>query len=303
MSLTSFLRIKEVQGVFQETFPLPELKLPEARIQASPYTENYALVGTAFDYLLRFYVEWLNPDITITEAWVAEHTLARIHNITAGWDHDVAMDLIDKIEKILVEAVIAQTEFLETGNVTDDLIVTALLLAQLDPIYRFRHIQEDIGKINVGDVRDLYDLLSIVTPADWIAEHICLLNPTFGHGSALVLGADADIVLDANLVDIKTTKYLTLRPEYYYQLIGYYVLWFIAGDEWPGLPPETLSIYFSRYGVLAKIKTSEIFSNNESLIHFAARFSQMAMNRYHAQKHTSLNKVLDEIGRALVEGA
>lgn len=303
MSLTSFLRIKEVQSIFQETFPLPELELPKAPIQASPYTENYGLVGTAFDYLLRFYVEWLNPDITTTKVWVADHALARIYNITAGWDHDVIMDLVDKVERILVKAVTVQTEFLSTGNVTDDLIVSALLLAQLDPIYRGRRIRDDIGEVNVGDVRDLYGLLSAVTPADWIAEHLCLLNPTFGHGSALVLGADADIVLDTNLIDIKTSKYLTLRPEYYHQLIGYYVLWFIAGDEWPGLPPETLSIYFSRYGVFAKIKTSEIFSDKERLIHFAARFSQMAMNRYHNQKETSLKKVIDQIGRALIEGA
>ena len=38
---------------------------------APPLTENFSLVGTAFDYLLRFYIERQNPK-AVTRKWVAE---------------------------------------------------------------------------------------------------------------------------------------------------------------------------------------------------------------------------------------
>lgn len=285
MSLTSFLRLKEVQRVFHETFPVPEMRA-NGHMQAFPQTENYGLVGTAFDYLLRFYVEYLNPD-AISKRWVAEIALKQIYPATAGWSHEDAMELVDIAERILVDARTVHTEFLQTGDVTDDLVVGALQLAQLDPIYRGREVKKDIGEVRVGDVQDLYSLLSIVTPANWIAENLCLLNPTFGLGSALVMGADADIVLDSNLIDLKTTKYLTLRPEYYHQLIGYYILWFVAGDRWPGLPPEVLSIYFCRHGVLVQFKTEDLFPTNEHLLTFARWFTQTALKRYYADRQGS----------------
>lgn len=51
MSLTSFLKIKEVKAKFRETFKKPSFKL-EGEIIAHPQTKNYGLVGTAFDYLM-----------------------------------------------------------------------------------------------------------------------------------------------------------------------------------------------------------------------------------------------------------
>ena len=57
MSLTSFLKIKEVKAKFRETFKKPSIKL-EGEILAPPQTKNYGLVGTAFDYLMRFVLEY-----------------------------------------------------------------------------------------------------------------------------------------------------------------------------------------------------------------------------------------------------
>jgi hypothetical protein len=59
MSLTSSLRIKEVKEAFASEFEKPKLKL-DWKIKVPPGTTNYALVGTAFDYLMRFYLERLN---------------------------------------------------------------------------------------------------------------------------------------------------------------------------------------------------------------------------------------------------
>ena len=45
----------------------------------------------------------------------------------------------------------------------------------------------------------------------------CYLNPTFGDASNLVGGADADIILDDMLIDIKTTKAISFTQEHYNQ--------------------------------------------------------------------------------------
>lgn len=39
---------------------MPAVK-PEVDLLAPPLTDHYWLVGTAFDYLLRFYIKFLNP--------------------------------------------------------------------------------------------------------------------------------------------------------------------------------------------------------------------------------------------------
>jgi len=61
MSLTSFLKDKDVKNAFERAFKKPQFNL-QAELLAPSLTNNYSLVGTAFDYLLRFYIKRLNPD-------------------------------------------------------------------------------------------------------------------------------------------------------------------------------------------------------------------------------------------------
>ena len=74
MSLTSFLRNKDVQERFRQEFRKPKFTAKKDLL-APPLTKHYSLVGTAFDYLLRFYVERLNPN-AITKKWVAEFAIS-----------------------------------------------------------------------------------------------------------------------------------------------------------------------------------------------------------------------------------
>ena len=60
MSLTSFLKIKEVKEKFRRTFKKPVLKL-EGEILAPPQTTNYSLFRTTFGYLMRFVLGHNNP--------------------------------------------------------------------------------------------------------------------------------------------------------------------------------------------------------------------------------------------------
>jgi len=74
MSLTSFLENNaDVRAQFLAHSTKPDFKL-KSPILAAPLIESHGIVGTAFDYLLRFYMEKMNPD-TEEQDWVAHRGL------------------------------------------------------------------------------------------------------------------------------------------------------------------------------------------------------------------------------------
>ena len=60
MSLTSFLKNKDVKERFQREFSTPDFNL-KGELLAEPKTIHYSLVGTAFDYLMRFFLKKMSP--------------------------------------------------------------------------------------------------------------------------------------------------------------------------------------------------------------------------------------------------
>lgn len=71
-----------------------------------------------------------------------------------------------------------------------------------------------------------------------------VLNPTFA-GSLDVGGADADLVIDGCLIDIKTSVASKLTADYLYQLAGYLLL-----DYNDSLNMNAAGIYMARQGML-----------------------------------------------------
>jgi len=156
-------------------------------------------------------------------------------------------------------------EFLTSGKINENLLKACLLLAQTDVIFRSKRLPFNYGQIDRNDVYDL-DILQKIIPVDkFKAEKYIILNPTFGEGSKLVGGADADIIMDGVLIDIKTSKYLEFKREYFDQLIGYYVLTKIGGiDDFKGTSEiNELAVYFSRYAKLVKIKVKEVIDESK----------------------------------------
>lgn len=253
MSLTSFLANSDVRERFKQEFPKPKFTLKKEML-APPVTTSYSLVGTAFDYLFRFYLERLNPG-TISQMWVA----------AAGPFH---MNLLrgdpptkkNQGHAILEKAKVSYERYLQDGLLSDELLRHTILLAHLDVIYRAGMIPD--FKVDEGNIDDLRKLISVVDPNLFKAKQVCILNPTFGEGSALVGGADCDLILDSALIDIKTTKKLELARDYLNQVIGYYLLSQIASIE--GAPAgheiNTLGIYYSRHALLYTIPVDGIIN-------------------------------------------
>ncbi len=249
MSLTSLISNKDVKARFAQEFPMPKFN-KEDKLLAPPLTNRYALIGTAFDYLMRFYLKRLNP-IAITKQWVAEATPQLVRANTRIL-----------VDELLLEAHVTYDQYLKTGDMDDGVLRVCLLLGQLDPIFRAHYIDPNLGTVDSEDIKDLDNLIRIVNAADFQCKDICMLNPTFGMASRLVGGADMDLLLDDTLIDIKVTKILDLKRDYFNQLIGYYVLSLLGGiDKAPKkLNVENLGIYYARHALLYKIPIQEIIA-------------------------------------------
>ncbi|MGH3008544.1 MAG: hypothetical protein ACRDLM_03950 [Gaiellaceae bacterium] len=80
-----------------------------------------------------------------------------------------------------------------------------------------------------------------------------VLNPTFG-GSTAIGGADADILVDNMLLELKTTRRDNFeRVDHIYQLLGYALLDY--SDEYE---IERVGVYLARRGVLVSWSIAEL---------------------------------------------
>jgi hypothetical protein len=77
MSLTTLLKNQALIERFKQELECPKLDV-NYKLLAPPVTRRYPLVGTAFDYLLRFHIRRINP-IAITQPWVAEIGAALVY--------------------------------------------------------------------------------------------------------------------------------------------------------------------------------------------------------------------------------
>ena len=192
-----------------------------------------------------------------------------------------ATDLTRKVQEIIDQVKKGYSDYLFSGKMNDEVIKSTIRLAQLDPIFRARIIDENIGIVYDEDVADLRNLISIVNPDLFRAKKLCLLNPTFGKGSRIVGGADVDLLLDNTMIDIKTTKKLEFKRPYLDQLIGYYVLHEIGGigELKPKLEIGILAIYFSRYAYLYTFEVQQIV-NRKTFTDFMHWFKKRASKEF-----------------------
>lgn len=205
MSLTSFLSSNsDVKKRFRQEFPKPKLTAMErqTKMLAPPISNRYALIGTAFDYLLRFYLQRTNPTAK-QDSWVADLAVKILWKQAAIGR--ISESVYRKGKSIVTEAKERLSRYLITGQLNEELLESALLLAQLDSIFRQGTGHEQIGIVHDEDLQDLNNLISIAPSNLFKSQQRCLLNPTFGVASEMVGGADADFIIDDLLVDLTSS--------------------------------------------------------------------------------------------------
>lgn len=72
-------------------------------------------------------------------------------------------------------------------------------------------------------------------------------------------GADADLLIDDLLIEVKAIRHLRLKGEYLQPLTGYLVLDRLAGVHGSTLPVRRLGVDSARHGVLQVLNILDVF--------------------------------------------
>ena len=257
MGVKSFITGPPFNEAFRSAITRPKGKLNKP-ILAPPLTKNYQLVGIAFDYLLRFYLERINAGAK-TSGWAAEDGVILLEPFEG------ISDKYEKAKSHLDGARNLYQSYIQDGFLTDELISAALCLAHLEGSRRSGIFNDaDVVTSDERDIADLRQLMSLVREQDFSFRNDCYLNPTFGSTRS-----NADIVIDDKLIDIKTTKDLVLDRRYLHQLVQYYILLSLEGIDrrerhinyFEEVCEVTqVGIYFSRHGYLHLMKIADLIN-------------------------------------------
>ena len=272
MSLRALLTGKdfwELRDKLKSEFLRPEFRLKNG-IGASPLTDNPALAGKAFEYLMGFHLHHRNGAVMDEDdICVPEYTYDLL---VEGLGKNINSWLKSRLnaQHIYVETLRSvniqfgqtrenHTRFVADGQLTDGLVASAIFLAKLDRYFWMRTIDREfhdyIHNHNPDDIRDLRAMSSLLDNADFVAKHRCMIQPAFGYGSCR---GSADLIIDDTLIDIKTNRHSTLERRDLDQVLCYYLLSLTGGID--GNPDEkpikNIGIYYARYGELWTVPVS-----------------------------------------------
>jgi hypothetical protein len=195
-------------------------------------------------------------------------------------------------QKILEYAKDIYRSYMATAEMTDDVIRAAVFLARLDWIYRSGYVDlaSTFGPVAQPLIDELRELCSLLDRDVFKAKAFCVLNPTFGEASQLVGGADADVVIDDTIIEVKTVKDGRLDPRMFRQLIGYYILNQIGGingDRNRIGQIRHLGVYFSRHGELLKFSAASVMKASSNLWQLVQWFKSKAEQYYGTNEYGS----------------
>ncbi|MBI2417547.1 MAG: hypothetical protein HYV28_06525 [Ignavibacteriales bacterium] len=305
MSLVTILRSdKEIGNKFTKELNRPYFKKPV--LEEELYKPDHpVLYGIATDYLLRMFIERINKDKTIDKIyWIAEeHTrnlLKDSRRIKRGANKNEYIltsveqgeRTVKKMQKVVNETKKNYKQYLQKGIFTTTLIKNVHNLAEIDIDYRtpaFTLI--DFIKPSKNDINHLKEMCEQFDENLFKAKRSCHLNPKFGVGSYLCGGADADIIIDDTLIDIKTTKKYGFEKAWFTQLLGYTFLAKLGGvnGNLRKRKIKNIGIYFARQKFLWTIPLSKL-GNEAKLERSFKWFVNHLVREYAPHKIEKLNK-------------
>jgi hypothetical protein len=122
---------------------------PSNRRFCSPDTTSHELAGTAFDYLLRFSAEKLNPNTT-TSPWVAEEGLAAVRVYCRRTIATMAERCLDEAKK-RYRAFLRSSRTLPASYASSG-VVDGMLLCPVNGVDTFRMFNRNDGAFNASQV-------------------------------------------------------------------------------------------------------------------------------------------------------
>ena len=214
------------------------LPSPKGKMLALPLGDSRR-VGRAIDYAIRMRLVQING--------LYPHALSQSGSLVA--EQGTRRD--DKRETFMDNFWDKWYDICKIDDITE-LLPDCIVLANLEVVARGG---EDLGNKNIfhidnQEVQDLKNQVSLLDSHMWQRENNVVLNPMFGDSSRYIGGADADVLIDGTLIDIKSYQCLKVDRHIQRQLMGYYILNLREGDP---SRLHSLGVYFARHGILHTI--------------------------------------------------
>ena len=219
---------------------------------------------TVYNYIPGKNGGWSTGDVShevISEAMrLGSKVVSGEHNDSGVTDLPLMSEyhtFFESLDKLTTEHPPTRTRL--TQSEEDALNRHCIVLALMEQAARTRRISDNILATSkfkneplisvpeshwVDDLRELsyrsYDSLNHLFSLPFV------LNPSF-DGSRDIGGADADLIVDGTLIDIKTTIKQEIKPEWLWQILGYTLL-----DYSDSFQINAIGLYMSRQGILCR---------------------------------------------------
>lgn len=286
MNLTALVKQPAVRERIAQDIPRPRMKpVADLLVPRAAKGDNPQLMGTAYDYLLRFHLLRDFP-FAAEGRWVPEN-----------W-HDQMVDMGEQLPKeletwrnelrrITRRARRQQASFCGGEALSMALLRTTIQLADCEMYIRAGLPMDRLRQPSAAQAKELARLIEVTNWSLLRPKRRCLLNPTFGNGDCPV-SADADLLIDDMLIEIKTVSKLQVTPEHWCQLIGYAAL----NEHFPigngkRVPIRRVGIYFSRHAHLVSWSLNELV-DKKRFTSFATWLLKFARDRRHGQHRAKL---------------
>lgn len=228
-----------------------QLRRAQSILPMSRQSYPYGAVGMAMDYRLRYYF-----GATAVEEFIAYKGAACLFDLAPEYHGELLERFFDALTQDVarLQPTRRQLDF----DAETLLARYCFVLALFEEAFR-SHLVSDL--LVLPTIRHSVDELLAVADDAWIDEmcrmsrlfyarfqHLLtkpfILNPTFA-GSPDVGGADADLIVDGCLIEVKTSVNTYLDTHWLRQLAGYVLL-----DYEDALSIRSVGIYMARQGVL-----------------------------------------------------
>jgi hypothetical protein len=221
----------------------------------------YGAIGTALDYRIRYYfnltphtsfVAWKGAQILVAEKLYTNRTITKFFT-----ELEALLKSVDPVRrKLSFENEIVLSRF-------------CFILALFEQVFRTpRYIEGELFKYGP---RQSFSTLIDLPEKEWVVDiaklsvlfyenyasltnEAAILNPTFS-GSIDIGGADADLIIDGCLIDIKTTITPVINSVWLRQLAGYLLL-----DDDDAYHIQSVGVYMARLGELLVWSVEEFLS-------------------------------------------
>lgn len=244
------------------------------------------VIGHAYDYWLRSYVQRANG-IHIEKSTVDLAASVAVKLLSSS-GLDLRLEYLDIIKR--------RNEYI-AGERDDDTIFMedCMKLAGLDVYYRAGYIPEH-GLTGAAreDVTDLFNLANETknyTSFFTVREKL-ICNPEFGMATILLEGADADLIIDGTLIEIKTESSFGYKASHIRQLIAYYMLSRLTPSF--GSEITRLAVFNPRYCRFIYLDIEEL-AKEMDLRHFMDRFVGAICDPYFAEDNNRATPTLKQI--------